>query len=43
LLAILGIAYKKAVLEEELLSSEKGFGKDYVDYMLRTGRFLPRL
>ena len=42
-LAILGIAYKKAVLEEELLSSEKGFGEDYKNYMLRTGSFLPRL
>jgi protein-S-isoprenylcysteine O-methyltransferase Ste14 len=42
-LAILGIAYEKAVLEEELLSSEKGFGKDYKNYMLKTGRFLPRL
>jgi len=42
-LAVLGIAYKKAVLEEELLSSEKGFGQEYRDYMSRTGRFLPRL
>ena len=37
------IAYKRAVLEEELLSSEEGFGQAYRDYMLRTGRFLPRL
>jgi protein-S-isoprenylcysteine O-methyltransferase Ste14 len=42
-LACFGIAYKKAVLEEELLSSEKGFGEDYKNYMLKTGRFLPRL
>jgi protein-S-isoprenylcysteine O-methyltransferase Ste14 len=42
-LAWVGVAYKKAVLEEELLASEDGFGKDYSDYMLRTGRFLPRL
>jgi protein-S-isoprenylcysteine O-methyltransferase Ste14 len=43
LLAWIGLAYKKAVLEEELLSSEKGFGQEYEDYMLKTGRFLPRL
>jgi protein-S-isoprenylcysteine O-methyltransferase Ste14 len=43
LLAWIGVAYKKAVLEEELLASEDGFGKDYSDYMLRTGRFLPKL
>jgi protein-S-isoprenylcysteine O-methyltransferase Ste14 len=42
-LACLCIAYKKAVLEEELLASEDGFGQDYSDYMLKTGRFLPRL
>jgi|GEM_PF-381625 protein-S-isoprenylcysteine O-methyltransferase Ste14 len=42
-LAILGMAYRKAVLEEELLSSEKGFGQQYRDYMRKTGRFLPRL
>lgn len=36
------IAYRKAVLEEELLSSEKGLGQEYRDYMLKTGRFLPR-
>jgi protein-S-isoprenylcysteine O-methyltransferase Ste14 len=43
LLAWIGLAHKKAVLEEELLSSEDAFGKDYIDYMLRTGRFLPKL
>jgi len=42
-IAIIGMAYKKAVLEEDLLSSEKGFGQEYRDYMLKTGRFLPRL
>jgi protein-S-isoprenylcysteine O-methyltransferase Ste14 len=42
-LGILGMAYKKAVLEEELLSSEKGFGQKYKDYMSRTGRFFPKL
>ena len=41
--AILAIAYKRAVLEEELLASEDGFGQDYRDYMKKTGRFLPRL
>ena len=43
LLAWIGLAYKKAVIEEELLSSEKGFGQEYKDYMLKTGRFLSRL
>ena len=43
LLAWIGVAYRKAVLEEELLASEQAFGKDYSDYMLRTGRFLPKL
>ena len=43
LLAWMGLAYRKAVLEEELLSSEDAFGKEYSDYMLRTGRFLPKL
>ncbi|HVP17280.1 MAG TPA: isoprenylcysteine carboxylmethyltransferase family protein [candidate division Zixibacteria bacterium] len=43
LLAWIGVAYRKAVLEEELLASKDGFGKDYNDYMLRTGRFLPKL
>lgn len=43
LLAWVGVAYRKAVLEEELLSSEKGFGQEYKDYVLNTGRFLPKL
>jgi protein-S-isoprenylcysteine O-methyltransferase Ste14 len=42
-ICILGIAYRKTVVEEELLSSEEGFGKEYQDYMLKTGRFLPKL
>jgi protein-S-isoprenylcysteine O-methyltransferase Ste14 len=42
-LAVLAIANKRAVLEEELLASEDGFGQDYRDYMKKTGRFLPRL
>ncbi len=42
LLAWIGLAYKKAILEEELLSSKEGFGQEYKDYMSRTGRFLPR-
>jgi protein-S-isoprenylcysteine O-methyltransferase Ste14 len=39
----IAIAYRKAVLEEELLSSEDGFGQAYRDYVFKTGRFLPRL
>ena len=35
-LAMVVIAYKKAVLEEELLASEEGFGHAYRDYMLKT-------
>jgi protein-S-isoprenylcysteine O-methyltransferase Ste14 len=42
-LAILGIAYEKTVLEEELPSSEEGFGQTYREYMLKTGRFLPKV
>jgi protein-S-isoprenylcysteine O-methyltransferase Ste14 len=42
-LVVLAIAYKRAVLEEELLASEYGFGQEYSDYMKKTGRFLPRL
>jgi protein-S-isoprenylcysteine O-methyltransferase Ste14 len=42
-LAVLGIAYRKTAVEEKLLSSEEGFGREYRDYMLKTGRFLPRL
>ncbi len=37
-----GIAQRRAVLEEELLGSEKGFGDVYRSYMEGTGRFLPR-
>jgi protein-S-isoprenylcysteine O-methyltransferase Ste14 len=35
--------YRRTVLEEELLASEDGFGQAYRDYMLKTGRFLPKL
>ena len=42
-LATVGIAYRKALLEEELLASEDGFGQAYRDYMQKTGRFLPKL
>jgi protein-S-isoprenylcysteine O-methyltransferase Ste14 len=41
--AMVGIAYRRAVLEEELLASENGFGQAYRDYMLKTGMFLPKL
>jgi protein-S-isoprenylcysteine O-methyltransferase Ste14 len=40
--AACGIAQRRAVLEEELLASEGGFGSAYRSYMERTGRFLPR-
>jgi protein-S-isoprenylcysteine O-methyltransferase Ste14 len=42
-LACVCIVYRRAVLEEELLASENGFGQAYRDYMLKTGRFLPKL
>ncbi len=38
-----GLAYGRAVLEDELLASEDGFGQAYRDYMQKTGRFLPKL
>lgn len=41
--ARLAIATLRARSEEELLSSEAGFGDRYREYMDRTGRFLPRL
>jgi len=37
-----GIARRRAVVEEDLLASEAGFGATYRNYMERTGRFLPR-
>ncbi len=37
------IARRRALLEEDLLASEGGFGVAYRTYMERTGRFLPRL
>jgi protein-S-isoprenylcysteine O-methyltransferase Ste14 len=41
--ACVGVAYKRAVLEEELLASDGGYGQVYRDYMQKTGRFLPKL
>jgi protein-S-isoprenylcysteine O-methyltransferase Ste14 len=38
-----GLAYRRAVMEDELLASENGFGQAYRDYMQKTGRFLPKL
>ena len=45
LLALLlaGLATYRARLEENLLKSPNAFGAAYVEYMNRTGRFLPRL
>lgn len=37
------LANHRAKMEEELLSSEDGFGDEYRLYMKRTGRFLPKL
>lgn len=42
-LGCLCIVYRRAVLEEELLASEDGFGQAYRDYLQKTGRFLPKL
>lgn len=42
-LGCLCMVYRRAVLEEELLASEDGFGQAYRDYMQKTGRFLPKL
>jgi protein-S-isoprenylcysteine O-methyltransferase Ste14 len=36
------VANYRAKNEEELLSSENGFGSEYREYMKRTGRFLPK-
>jgi protein-S-isoprenylcysteine O-methyltransferase Ste14 len=41
--ARVAMAYKRAVLEEALLSSDEGFGTRYQEYMGRTGRFLPKI
>ncbi len=38
----IAIALRRALLEEELLSSGEGFGEEYENYVRRTGRFLPR-
>jgi hypothetical protein len=32
-----------SVCSEEFFFSEEGFGREYRDYVLKTGRFLPRL
>ncbi len=42
-LIVVAIAGYRARREEELLSSEEGFGARYREYMGRTGRFLPRV
>jgi protein-S-isoprenylcysteine O-methyltransferase Ste14 len=42
-LGCLSTVYRRAVLEEELLASEDGFGQAYRDYVRKTGRFLPKL
>jgi protein-S-isoprenylcysteine O-methyltransferase Ste14 len=41
-LGALATKIHKAKLEEDLLSSDEGLGKQYRDYMNRTGRFSPR-
>jgi protein-S-isoprenylcysteine O-methyltransferase Ste14 len=41
--ACVGVAYRRAILEEELLASDGGYGQAYRDYMQKTGRFLPKL
>jgi protein-S-isoprenylcysteine O-methyltransferase Ste14 len=38
----LAIALRRALLEEELLSTGERFGEEYRSYMGRPGRFLPR-
>ncbi|MFW9800317.1 MAG: methyltransferase family protein, partial [Candidatus Thorarchaeota archaeon] len=38
-----GFYFQRARLEEKLLSSEDGFGEQYLSYMSQTGRFFPRL
>ncbi len=43
LVAAAGFYVHRARLEEKLLSSEDGFGEQYLSYMSRTGRFFPRL
>jgi protein-S-isoprenylcysteine O-methyltransferase Ste14 len=42
-LLLVGMAVYRAHLEEDLLSSQDGFGKTYTEYVARTGRFLPRI
>jgi protein-S-isoprenylcysteine O-methyltransferase Ste14 len=42
-LLLVGLAFYRTGVEEELLSSPEGFGSEYVAYRGRTGRFLPPL
>ncbi len=42
-LVTVALAVHRAKAEEELLSSEVGFGSRYREYVDRTGRFFPRL
>lgn len=37
------LAYYRVKIEEDLLSSEEGFGEEYRHYMKRTGKFFPKL
>ncbi|MHA1965925.1 MAG: methyltransferase family protein [Candidatus Thorarchaeota archaeon] len=43
LFVVAGYYVYRARLEEKLLSSEDGFGDQYLSYMSRTGRFFPKL
>ena len=43
LVAVAGYYEYRARLEEKLLSSQDGFGEEYLSYMSRTGRFFPKL
>ncbi len=43
LFAAIAIANYRATIEEALLSSQDAFGSEYKRYMMRTGRFLPKL
>ena len=43
LVAAAGYFEYRARLEEKLLSSQDGFGEEYLSYMSRTGRFFPKL
>jgi protein-S-isoprenylcysteine O-methyltransferase Ste14 len=43
LFGVAGYYVYRARLEENLLSSQEGFGDKYLSYMSRTGRFFPKL